>query len=87
MAFTYRQIMASAAAEYGVTVDDILGRSTQADILTARYAALAACRAAHPHVSETRLSSWFEKDPSWAAYALRRLAGRTPTEARTARAA
>lgn len=75
MAFAYRQIMARCAAEHGVTVDDILGRSTRADILAARHAALLACHAAHPQVSAHRLSEWFSKDRTWARSALVRLTG------------
>ncbi len=86
MASAHREIIARCAAEHGVTVDDILGRSTHPRILAARYAALAACHEAFPGESAHRLSEWFRKDRTWAWQGLRRLAG-TYRLSRKARAA
>lgn len=67
-----RQIMARCAAEYGVTVDDILRRDRTQRITWARQEAMRQVRATYPTVSLPWVAKHFQRDRSTVQHALGR---------------
>lgn len=81
-----RRIIARVAIEHGVSSAEILGRHGSKAVIRARRAAILAVHEEHRGCSMIRLGQIFGLDHTTILYALRRVGGATPAEARETKA-
>lgn len=65
-----KALIAKAAADNGVSYDDIMGRARPQKICRARFDAIAAVAAAYPDMSFPRIGKIFQRDHSSIVHAL-----------------
>ena len=68
-----RQIISTAAADFGFELADLTGPDTRRDLVRARYAAIHAVRQAKPRFSLPQIGSAFGRDHTTVLYALRKM--------------
>ena len=70
------QVVARVAGEHGVTVADIMSRSRKANLVLARYDAIASVERQFPGISSVMLGRLFGRDHTTILHALGRRPGR-----------